>query len=73
MYEYEMTNKGAIGLHMLAQFNRVVTLDIGVKVLEFQERLCVDCSGFCQTLLDEYMLSQVDKERRKCQNYTRHY
>ena len=45
---YEMASKISIGLHMLAQFNRVVTLDVRVKVSKFQERFCIVWSGFCE-------------------------
>ena len=44
----EMANEYAIELHM-------VTLEIHVKVAEFQERFLRDSSGFDQALLDEYM------------------
>ena len=37
-------NKDGTGLHILAQFNRVATLDIQVKVMEFHERFQVDWS-----------------------------
>ena len=51
-----MANKHATGLHIVAQFNRAATLDVQVKVMEFQERFQVDWSQFRQALLDEYML-----------------
>ena len=42
----QFNSKGSTRLHMVALFNRVVTLEAQVNVAEFHGRLCVDWSGF---------------------------
>ena len=50
VYMYEMAKKGVVGLHTVTQSNRVVTLNVQVKVVEFQEIFHVDWNGFHQAL-----------------------
>ena len=52
-------------LHMVGQFDKVVTLEVRVKVYEFQERFHIDRSGFCQALLNEYMLDDHTRVMNK--------
>ena len=50
---------------MVPQFNRVVTLDVQIRVVEIQEIFKVDWNGFHQALLDDYMLDDLTRVTKK--------